>query len=719
MIAPLRGSLAFALLLSLAACGGGGGGVGSTPTPNPNPNPNPNPTPIDYNDAEYQRSNAARGVNAIEAYKDGATGAGIKIAILDSGLADPRGEFTGRIDPASRDVASNRGITDTDGHGTAVAAVAAADRNGSGMMGVAFDATVLALRTDDPGSCSDADGCSHFDNVLASAVDIARTNGARVINMSLGGAAMDATLRAAISRATSAGIIVVIAAGNDSDVNPTDFSQVAATADAHGLVMIAGGLDSTGNDMADFSNQAGNMAQYFLTARAQGVATINENGTLVSADGTSFAAPAVAGAVALLADAFPNLSAAQIVDLLYSTADDLGATGTDSTFGHGKLNLTEAFSPQGATSLAGSMVPVSIGAAGSLSAPMGDAAASAQAVVLDGYARAYRVDLGAGMRRPGTSRLLSGALGRGSVRRTMDMGPASVALSLAGNALYDRPWATGGTMRIALGRDTIVTTAFGERVETGANPAPPMFAARRPSELAGLDADRQLGFGISHRIGATAITVTAERGGLPALRRGERDTRYSQINLSATRHVGPMQISLGAGLLDESASVLGARFSGVLGGTGARTMLADADVALPFGEGWEMRAQWRQAWTRAALGGALTQGSLRSNAFALDLVRLGRNSRFALRAAQPMRVSRSRWELQIPTAYDYRTGVTETAVADLNLAPRGREFDVEAAYGRAFAGGWIDTNLYLRRDPGNIASARDDLGFAVRYNIGF
>jgi subtilisin family serine protease len=155
----------------------------------------------DFDDAEYQRSDAAVTADALTAYNAGATGAGVKIAVLDSGLSNPGGEFSGRIDPASRDMAGNRGIADPDGHGTSVAAVAAAGRNGSDILGVAFGATVLALRTDDPGSCAGEDGCQHFDNVLASGVDVAVQNGARVINMSLGGSAATPGLVAARGRA--------------------------------------------------------------------------------------------------------------------------------------------------------------------------------------------------------------------------------------------------------------------------------------------------------------------------------------------------------------------------------------------------------------------------------------------------------------------------------------------------------------------------------------
>src|SRR5205814_7061292 len=100
---------------------------------------------------EYQASQYSVVSNAIAAYNAGATGRGIKIGIVDSGINPNLAEFAGRIDPASGDVAGNRGVSDEGGHGTAVSAVAAAARNDIGTMGVAFDSTIISERADSPG----------------------------------------------------------------------------------------------------------------------------------------------------------------------------------------------------------------------------------------------------------------------------------------------------------------------------------------------------------------------------------------------------------------------------------------------------------------------------------------------------------------------------------------------------------------------------------------
>lgn len=760
--------LASCLSLLVAGCGGGGGGVGSTPAPTPTPSPPPSPTPTpapaptptptptptgSFNTPEYQRSNGATAAKALTAYNAGASGSGVKIAILDSGLTDALGEFTGRIDSASRDMASSRGVADgdtKDGHGTSVAAVAAAGRNNNEIMGVAYAANVMALRTDNPGSCTGSDGCQHFDSVLASAVDHARTNGARVINMSLGGDAMSSALRQAIGRATAAGIVVVVSAGNCGKVSddcsvaetqPDGFAQVANSSDARGLVIIAGSHNAS-YALSDFSNPAGSFGQYYLTALGDRVRSFDHTGTPYLFSGTSYSAPVISGAAALLAQAFPNLTGAQIVNLLMTTATDAGATGTDAVFGRGILNLDAAFQPQGSMSLAGSAVPVSLDNNATLSPAMGDASAavSGKTVFLDSYARAYSFNIGSTISRMSAIRPLVNAIGNDVRRTTLNLGNASVAMRVNGasqladpnvqrwagedsRAFSNRPAITprtlGAAITMRLGARTTGFASFGERIDAAPAREASWLIANDPAETPGFEANRDVALGIRHELGRVALTVTGEQGNARRLNPGEVAPRYTLITARADRGFGPLRIGLSAGMMREDKSVLGARFGPALGGKGATTQLADLDLGLALGAGWSLRGQWRQAWTDADAGGLLADGRLSSNAFSFDIVRQGRVSRFGLRAAQPLRVQSGRFRLNLPTSYDYATLTTGYSLTDMNLAPKGRELDLEANYGRMLGTGWIDANLFYRREPGNIASISDDVGAALRFTMGF
>jgi hypothetical protein len=745
------------LALGLSACGGGGGGggVNSTPTPPPvtqpeppaAPTPAPAPPPstptVNFNDAEYQRSNAATAANALTAYNAGATGTGVEIAILDSGLSDPLGEFVGRIDSASRDMVSNRGIADPDGHGTSVAAVAAAGRNGRDILGMAFNADVLALRTDGIGTCGSKDGCTHSDTVLAQAVDYATQHGARVINMSLGGSPTGSTLRAAIGRATAAGVIIVISAGNDSTAEPDPFAQIAGSSAANGLVVIAGAHDAN-YVISDFSDRAGSYGQYYLTALGSRVRAFDNSGTDYLFSGTSYAAPAIAGAVALLAQAFPNLSGAQIVDLLMRTATDAGAAGTDAIYGRGILNLTRAFQPQGGTSLAGGKEQVSLSTNGTLGTAMGDAGAQAGAslggaVILDGYSRAYALDLAATIGAAARSRPLIRAIG-GNVREaSMVAGGLAVSVSVERDANGQpraalaqlgltrddsrQARALSGRVVARIDRRTAAAFGFSEGGKALADmladdgPAP-FLIARDPRETPGFEARRGVAIAVRHDLGPVAVTISGERGDVLGYR-GEPEPGYSLSAVRFDRAWGRLRLNAGFGLMREQGSVLGARFGPALGSGGATTRMIDLGAQLRLGRDWEAGAAWRQAWTAADRGGALVDGSLQSSAFALDVEHSGASDRLGLRLAQPLRVAAGGYRLRLPTSYDYASGTVGYELRTLDLAPKGRELDAELAYGRRLGLGWIDTNFFWRREPGNIAAAPDDVGAAVRYSFVF
>jgi subtilisin family serine protease len=743
--------------LLLTGCGGGGsGGVASTPTPTTPPitgTPTTStpttaviattPSTVNYNDAEYQRSNAAVAANALAAYSAGATGAGVKIGIIDSGLSNAGGQFTGRIDPASTDLVANRGITDEGGHGTSVAGVAAAGRDGSDILGVAFNATLLIARTDTVGSCASSGGCTHNDNALAQGIDLARQNGVRVINMSLGGSQANGTVVAAVRRAAAAGIIVVISAGNDGTANPDAFAQIASDAATNGMVIIAGSHDAAGVT-SSFSDKAGTYGQFYLTALGERVRSFDENFGHFLFSGTSYSAPTISGAVALLAQAFPNLTGKQIISLLYSTATDAGTAGVDTIYGNGLLNLTKAFQPQGSSSLAGSAIPVSLASNGTISTAMGDAvtgASIARTVILDGYGRAYSLNVAGTIGRAAIIRPLTGSL-VGDIRTTnLGNGPIAISMNIAHGSI-GQPAAgvralglsdSGARLarflsaRILARIDARTQAVFGMAEGVGRLSAMldgrvdiPFLVARDSDATPGFASHGNQTLAIRRDFGFAGLTIASERG-IVAKPVADRlaDDGYAMIDMRLDRRFGRMHLSGGGGMMRESGSVLGARFGAALGGGGATTRVLDVRVDWDLGRGWALAGTIRQGWTRADAGGALQSGRLSSNAFTLDIVRQGRDHRLGLRVAQPMRVEQGGYDLNLPASYDYATGLVSYARQRLNLAPKGREIDVEGTYGRYFAGGWIDMNLFLRSQPGNVATAAPDRGVALRYSLGF
>ncbi len=90
---------------------------------------------------------------------------------------------------------------------------------------------------------------------------------------------------------------------------------------------------------------------FYLGALGSNV-PVSLGGQMLSISGTSFSAPQIAGAVALIKEAFPSLTAAEIVDLLFETAQDVGAPGVDAIYGNGIMDIRRAFQPVGMTTLA-------------------------------------------------------------------------------------------------------------------------------------------------------------------------------------------------------------------------------------------------------------------------------------------------------------------------------------------------------------------------------
>ncbi len=230
-------------------------------------------------------------------------------------------------------------VTPDQGHGTHVAGIAAAERNGIGSHGVAFDSRIVSVNV------AAAGGGLDFNDV-ADAIDLARANGADVINMSLGtaGFGTHSALQTAIQRAVEAGIVLVASAGNDALSDPGFPANFAIQSEAGGMLVAVVATDD-GDALASFSNQAGVVQQFSVAAPGVGIISTTNDGQTGSNSGTSMAAPMVAGSLAVLREAFPELSGEELVSLLMTSATDLGTAGIDSTFGHGLIDLQAATNP--------------------------------------------------------------------------------------------------------------------------------------------------------------------------------------------------------------------------------------------------------------------------------------------------------------------------------------------------------------------------------------
>ena len=271
----------------------------------------------DVDTAEYLRWNigagtgASSGVNADDAWEV-ATGEGIVVAVLDTGVdfghADLVGAAAGSC--AQLDAINNDAdATDDHGHGTFLASLVAARQNDVGVVGVAPDADILAIKALD--SANSGTGQS-----VSAGIDHAVGCGADVILITAYQSAEDADVATALAAAEAADIVVIAAAGNDA-------SSVTSFPSSVGSVFSVGAVDADGEVLA--TSNTGGVDAYSVGAFSSSVgvegasiASVSSTGYAYAA-GTSMAAAHVAGVAALIRQAFPNFSAQQVRERLVST----------------------------------------------------------------------------------------------------------------------------------------------------------------------------------------------------------------------------------------------------------------------------------------------------------------------------------------------------------------------------------------------------------------
>lgn len=767
-------------VFALASCGGGsasgGGSVISTPAPPASPTPvaspipvsTPTPTPINFDTREYRDSDGKAQHNAITAWQQGYSGKSVAIGIVDTGIDADSPQFAGRISSASKDVAGNRGYDDADGHGTSVALVAAAARDNSGVMGMAYEATIIAMRADFPDSCGSADECSFYDADIAEGIDAAVAAGARVVNLSLGGGSPTRGLRDAVVRAGAAGVVVVVSAGNDGQSteagidpnNPDPFAHgLYAAAPANVLIVGSVGADDT---ISGFSNRAGSDAQSFITARGEDVCceykdgvvrteTIGGKQYVYTLFGTSFSAPQVAGAAALLAQAFPNLTGAQIVELLLAGARDAGEAGVDAIYGRGVLDIAGSFAPRGATALAGTSTPVAPGdGTGVTSAAMGDAVAraSVNTVMVDGYRRAYAIDLAPGIRQATIEPKLYSAVNARQEGLALAAGGVSLAFTVDPGTIravapvplwlevdnFDRArlLAARITARIAPGTDFAFALKEGTSgLEAGLSgqSRPAFLIAREGAGDLGFTARRDGAVALRHGFREFGLTASAESGKVwtdplgiqVGLRADQGDfTRYG-VGVDWARK--GFALSAGASLLDEDETMLGARLASGLAYGGAQSLFLDAGAIVSPARGWSLSADYRRGFTTPDASGIVAQGShFQTSAWSIDVQRrrlLAANDGLGFRLSQPLRVESGGLTLGVPVGYDYATASAAFGSRSLSLVPSGREMTGELRWYGPLAGGTMTASLFYRSQPGHIAALHDDKGAALRWSAKF
>jgi hypothetical protein len=277
------------------------------------------------------------------------SGADSVIGLLDSTIIND--------DDLQSNVFSNGGFASSgSNHGNAVASLLVADHDGKGVQGIAPNARIASYNPfDDSNTAS-------FDDVRAGIVAL-KSRQASIINISLGvkGWTLNPEWNTVFSNsavsASRNNTVYVIAAGNDGISQTQNVAWNAATSPA---LIVVGSVDPQGV-ISQFSNRPGTacltqagvclsgsrLADRFVVAPGELLLVSDGNGGLGRVTGTSFAAPLVSGTIALLHDRWPWLAnyPRESVEIVLSTAKDLGAPGTDAVYGRGLIDVEASQSP--------------------------------------------------------------------------------------------------------------------------------------------------------------------------------------------------------------------------------------------------------------------------------------------------------------------------------------------------------------------------------------
>jgi hypothetical protein len=278
------------------------------------------------------------------------SGNGVIVGVLDS-TVDASGADIGNVSTVG---GYKYYVND---HGAAVASLIAADHDGTSIMGLAPDAKIHLYNP------FDATGTASWSDVVAG-LDKLSTGGIHVINASLGvpGTVFSSEWVDVLTDPKIAGVgndlIIVKAAGNDGITQLQDVAWQGSQIQNN--FVIVGALNPSGT-ISTFSNKPGEacltlagactetnkLKYHFLVAPGELILVSDNHDGVVRMSGTSFAAPLVTGTIALMESRWPWLDnhADETLQILFQSADDLGAKGVDAVYGWGRLNVEAAMSP--------------------------------------------------------------------------------------------------------------------------------------------------------------------------------------------------------------------------------------------------------------------------------------------------------------------------------------------------------------------------------------
>ena len=691
---------------------------------------------------ELAWSSAASRVGAFKPRPWAARGTNVTIAIIDSGIRRDHIDFAGAITGgynAFTNLTGTAAVNDTNGHGTHVASLAAARANGVGMVGVASNARILPVQV--------FQGSSTSDFFVARGINYATSQRAFVMNLSLGGSTMSPTIRTALQGAQAAGLLMVIAAGNEGLANPSFPARHASEAWARGQIIAVGAVDAN-NVIANFSNRAGDARNFYLVA--PGVSLIGAFPSAPNAyammSGTSMAAPVVAGAAAVVKSAWPFLTAPRVAEVLFVTATDLGARGIDPIYGRGLLNLERALLPVGTVTTVSSagttplaLAPTSAGAVAIGAKSFAANGGAFEGVVFDAFGRDFGYDFATKAQdlRPDSVSILATTL-----TNRMQATLASVATPSGTLSLMAAPaQAAGGDVSgglhfignqgqswaVAIGQASPI---LGASLTAGAAPSARLLGFADHTALfegttASVASQRTLDNGVSLTLGARLQGEQYKRRGLNWT--PNTTSQASSVEAVLSRTFDRVSLSASVAAIQEAQGRLGDVDSELFGLSGpARTLAVQTDLAFAVSSKTSLSARLTHTQTAAQVGaGASLVSSIsatEATAYAINFAQrdlLAKGDQLDLAVGTPLTSRSGMMNLFLATGADPETGAPIMTRRGISLASKTPEQRFEAVYTRTLSPDSALAFAVMARQDADGIAGKDDQALMVRYQTSF
>ncbi|MGY8985761.1 MAG: S8 family peptidase [Sphingomonadales bacterium] len=766
-------------LLSLGACQGSGqGNEGGPTTPNPQlPTPPPSAyaapdiptisTSDLFNTPEFKMNYGLQAMNTHTIYGQGISGEGILVAVIDDGIDLEHPDLKQNISPLSLDIVTGNykdvDVNSNNTHGTQLAGIIAGAKNDIGIHGVAYNATILSIKAIGENY--------HTVGDIAKSIDYAVENGAKIINLSITYATLPTDLKESMDRAVDAGVLIVISAGNSlpSSLDRASLDAISAYAtlpSSNGQAMAVGAIDRS-MELSYFSNRPGEDGKnvYLLAPGVDIITTTVGGGVWVlspepdpqffgidlDASGTSFAAPHVAGAAALMFEMFPNLTAREVVELLLTGSTDVGLAGVDAITGYGIINLENSIQPQGTMSIPMGKTSMALNVPMSksllLSSPaFGDAFFTSEAFeggfFQDKYRRAYKYDFRALTPLPEINISLGGQIKAHTKNRTISA-TTSANTRLQFNVKEIHWWEKRGGQSSQIEGDIfsgrkITTSSFisyskitpltsievrhgfqNEPLEDFALDLPETVDLNFGVTHFGLNDLRGFGTSINTKQQITEDSEVAVSFSSNNLKNNFRTGYQNNTGLSMRfkgRVTTKLLYGIELGYLSESDAFLKSQSFGAFGGfQNSTTSFGTIAASYTFKKVsfFGLYSMGTTNLNQKKIGFLNNFSTIKSKAFKGGVVvkkPLNQRGHLTFTIAQPLRVSSGTALVDIATGLNAEDEITRE-LRTISLSPRGRELNYSIAYKVDLNGFSLRANFLHRSNPSHIENINSDTAF--------